>query len=492
MNSILDEKTTSEDDGEKEKKMKLKNIKNENTIKSRLRKNPKKAQMLYSITDLNEHENTNKLQDLDFQNLKNILEIIKNNPKSIYFRQSAIRMLYTKRDKEYYKSLIPHPQDLGNITKKLNHKKYKSYQEFYDDLNLIWDNAQSFNEDSSEVYKDAEYMRDFIDDLFKEKKIYDKVEHEDSINEENIENNEKKNDALIGQKRKKSIYEENEKIKEPTLDIEIKNNINDKKLENFDNNINNINNNNKVSYITSSNIFKKCYNNKYLNDNNLNNELKNFNNSFNDLKNFKELNKNLNNEENSKNIKNNIVKNDDISFYDKDNKKINCLNEKLKLSEIDKLNDNDKYINEVYNKFINSNNYQNNKSINKIKNEEEKINYYNYINDKDYNYNNNLLSQVGYDSQLIKEENIEKREEEIKMKIKNEISYIYTNKIGKCLDKLTDDEMFDLIEFIDNIRPQAIIEVNDNVNIDMTKFSEDTFIQVYNFIKHLKINKNLK
>ena len=51
--------------------------------------------------------------------------------------------------------------------------------------------------------------------------------------------------------------------------------------------------------------------------------------------------------------------------------------------------------------------------------------------------------------------------------------------------------MFNLIEFVDNICPQAVIEIDDTVNIDMTKFIEDTYVQVSNFIKHIKINKSL-
>ena len=43
--------------------------------------------------------------------------------------------------------------------------------------------------------------------------------------------------------------------------------------------------------------------------------------------------------------------------------------------------------------------------------------------------------------------------------------------------------MFDLIEFIETIKHEAIIDNENLVNIDMTKFERETFINLYNFVE---------
>ena len=461
MNSILDEKTTSEEDGEKEKKLKIKLVKNENDIKNRLRKNPQKTQLLYFNPEREKSQNskTSELNNSDFQNIKSILEKIKNHPKSFYFRQSPFRMLFTKQEKDFYKSQIHHPQDLSKITKKANHKKYNSYQEFYDDLNLIWDNAQFFNEDTSIIYKDADYMRKNVDILFKEKNIYDKVEHIEKNEDEvlKIDNTNQNKALLIGKKRKiiedEEVSEEiNKGLKEPIINIqnntEYKDEIKDEKKE-----ANNKDDKqkNEISYHSKQNIENSVTNQS--NECNLDHNLKDTN-SVSDLS-------------NNSIIQNNLIRyNGNIAFYDKN--EYNSNNKKMKMTN-EKLNINESYKENIIQK---NNNYI---SDNNIKSDISKIDI------------NNILLQYRYDENLQKKEEMERKE-----KAKNDISYNYAYKIGKELDKLNDEDMFDLIEYIDSIRPEAIFEIDNDVKIDMTKFIPDTFIHVSNFIKHIKINKSLK
>ena len=517
MNSILDEKTTSEEDGEKEKKQKISKIKNENDIKSRLRKNPQRTQILYSIDELEKltKPELSELQDTDIQIIKNILEKIKSNPKSLFFRQSAIRMFNTKKDKEYYKSIISHPQDLGNITKKLNHNKYNSYQEFYDDLNLIWDNAQLFNEDNAEVYKDADVMRKYTNKIFQENNLYDKVDHIEKIgnkenenNDTHTDNNDEYYEFLIGKKRKNYKEEENnnnsqdvdEEEKKPIIDIKNNNeNKDDLKEKNSDNK-----KINKVSYITNPYYFKRAYNNKYLYNDNLENSLKDFN------KIAESINNSINKCIDINQRKSNMTYND-YNYKDKNKDKEKYYNEKenkINNDSYDKLSISSNIKN--YSSQINSTKEKNNISS------EEYYQHYSYSNEynmsktpdeknvNEYKYNQNNINQdikefgekysseFGDSNSYSKKLSFQKREEEEKkMNTKNELTYIYTYKIAKELDKLTDEDMFNLIEFVDNICPQAVIEIDDTVNIDMTKFIEDTYVQVSNFIKHIKINKSL-
>ena len=192
MSSNLDEKTTIEDEYDKEKYSKTikdspeldfrensfnqdkssslnqsfeNNDKEDenNEIRNRLRKNPKKTVLPYSSEDLNKFEKKKKsvltdLKDDDYKLFKNIVEKMKSNPKSIYFRQAAVRQFENKRDKDIYKSVISHPMDLSHVIKKINNVRYATYQEFYDDLFLIWENAQLFNQSGSTIYDDAEFL----------------------------------------------------------------------------------------------------------------------------------------------------------------------------------------------------------------------------------------------------------------------------------------------------------------------------------------------
>ena len=172
--------------------------------------------------------------------MKSIVEKLKGNHKSLYFRTSAIRQFDNKRDKEIYKSIISHPMDLSNILRKLNNKKYNSYQEFYDDLNLIWDNAQTFNKNSSIIYLDAEYMRNYMEKIFKEKELNDKVIHKERIKkdekeEENNEENEEENEEKNEEKNEDENYipeKEDIKNKEINYNQNLKIEFND---EDFDN-----------------------------------------------------------------------------------------------------------------------------------------------------------------------------------------------------------------------------------------------------------------
>ena len=67
----------------------------------------------------------------------------------------------------------------------------------------------------------------------------------------------------------------------------------------------------------------------------------------------------------------------------------------------------------------------------------------------------------------------------------------YSYKIARKLDKLTDEDMFDLIEFIETIKPEAIIDNENLVNIDMTKFEGETFINVYNFVENAILKNSI-
>jgi len=54
-----------------------------------------------------------------------------------------------------YPKMIKHPMDLGTVESKLNSSKYAAVSDFLADINLIWANAQTFNQEGSDIYDSA-------------------------------------------------------------------------------------------------------------------------------------------------------------------------------------------------------------------------------------------------------------------------------------------------------------------------------------------------
>ena len=491
-----------------------------------MRKNPKKTVLLYSTEDLNKFEKKKKkseLKDSDLKNMKTIIDKLKTSQRALYFRTSAIRQFESKKDKELYKSVITHPMDLSNITKKINNKKYNSFQEFYDDLNLIWDNAQLFNQSNSEVYEDAEYMRKYMEKIFKEKELDDKVKVKDKIfqellketdtddktkdKEKNIQdeenedkeedeekednkdkdinleqnleinvNNDDFNNVLIGKKRKNKKNKDNNNAnmdqKDNDKDEELNPIIDIKKTEDSNESIELKNNeNNKSKKSSKIKERKNCCN---ISDTENNKDISNDKNDTNNDNYDTKDNKNISNEEMNKQIINNYLST--ILENNKDNNKNNYSNEELKLNAM--------------NNIAHNENNGNTPNIQKDDNDIKNNNDVNTSLDKDKI--NSLSSHIEYINDNQNEEILRKREEDIK---KNEWSdekiKTYAHKIAKKLDKLPDEDMFDLIEFVEGIRPQAVVDNGKYINIDMTKFIGDTYVQVWNFVENVLFKNSI-
>ncbi|WBW70737.1 RSC complex bromodomain subunit Rsc1 [Schizosaccharomyces osmophilus] len=65
---------------------------------------------------------------------------------------------------EYYQA-IHHPMALDVIQKKLNKNQYSSLDEFISDFNLMFNNAKSFNDSSSQVFRDADFLQKYLADV---------------------------------------------------------------------------------------------------------------------------------------------------------------------------------------------------------------------------------------------------------------------------------------------------------------------------------------
>ena len=169
----------------------------ENDIRSRLRKNPNKTKLLYT-DDFNAPKSKKKNDNSSMGEkdiCRSILEIIKKDEKSALFRQPAIRAFIDPEDKEYYKRQIKEPRDLGYITKKLRLNDYTP-KNFYDDLELCWSNAILFNENNTEAYQYAIYLKGMAHKLYKEKGLIDILNKGKESKKEKEKDNNKEKDSI--------------------------------------------------------------------------------------------------------------------------------------------------------------------------------------------------------------------------------------------------------------------------------------------------------
>ena len=148
--------------------------KESDSIKQKQKKNNHKKKISNSDDTISEKV---KKASISFwkEPCREILETLKKDKRSAFFRAPAVKSFISHKDKEFYKIQIKEPRDLGTITKKINGDNY-SPKEFYNDIELCWSNAKKFNEEDTQVYNDAIYLKNLSDKLFKEKNIEEIIE----------------------------------------------------------------------------------------------------------------------------------------------------------------------------------------------------------------------------------------------------------------------------------------------------------------------------
>ena len=60
-----------------------------------------------------------------------------------------------------YPQIIKNPMDLGTVKSKLLSGKYKTYEEVFADIQLIWDNCKLYNQAGSPITRICEAMEKF-------------------------------------------------------------------------------------------------------------------------------------------------------------------------------------------------------------------------------------------------------------------------------------------------------------------------------------------
>jgi len=66
-----------------------------------------------------------------------------------------------------YPIIIQKPMDLNQIKRNIKRKKYTRIEEFRDDVQLIWDNCKNYNQEESEIYKQAIRMEKYFSKVLK-------------------------------------------------------------------------------------------------------------------------------------------------------------------------------------------------------------------------------------------------------------------------------------------------------------------------------------
>ena len=91
----------------------------------------------------------------DHTRLKECLNDIEEDPKSYEFREPVPWKELGLTD---YPEIIKKPMDLRTVRKNLGKGKHKRYEDFFRDVQLIWDNCKTYNSQGSDIYKMAEQM----------------------------------------------------------------------------------------------------------------------------------------------------------------------------------------------------------------------------------------------------------------------------------------------------------------------------------------------
>jgi hypothetical protein len=78
----------------------------------------------------------------DHNRLKECLNEIEEDPKSYEFREPVPWKELGLTD---YPEIIKKPMDLRTVRKNLAKNKFKRYEDFFRDVQLIWDNCKTYN-----------------------------------------------------------------------------------------------------------------------------------------------------------------------------------------------------------------------------------------------------------------------------------------------------------------------------------------------------------
>nr|CAG8586264.1 14507_t:CDS:2 [Entrophospora candida] len=102
---------------------------------------------------------TTPSSSLFHQCIVHLESFIDNSDEKPRKRAELFLDLPNRREYPSYYKAIKKPVSLNLLRKRINRGHYKSYDEFFNDMILMFDNARTFNEDESEIYQDANILQ---------------------------------------------------------------------------------------------------------------------------------------------------------------------------------------------------------------------------------------------------------------------------------------------------------------------------------------------
>ena len=95
-----------------------------------------------------------EIGDEEIKILHKIFEILEEDPLAYDFLEPVDYVALNILD---FPKIITHPMDLGTVKKKLYDYAYPTFKEFLDDINLIWKNCRTYNQQGSDIVKMANH-----------------------------------------------------------------------------------------------------------------------------------------------------------------------------------------------------------------------------------------------------------------------------------------------------------------------------------------------
>ena len=96
----------------------------------------------------------NPITSEDITKIKKVFHTLESDGQAIDFLEPVDYMGLNLLD---YPTIIKHPMDLSTAKSKLLKNEYSTFQDFYNDIDLIWKNCKTYNREGSEIVKMANH-----------------------------------------------------------------------------------------------------------------------------------------------------------------------------------------------------------------------------------------------------------------------------------------------------------------------------------------------
>ena len=128
----------------------------------------------------------NPITKEDISKIQKVFSVLENDPQSYDFLEPVDYITLNLLD---YPTIIKHPMDLGTAKKNLLNNKYPTFQDFLNDIDLIWKNCRTYNMQGSDIVK----MANHLEKVFKRQMEKQFKNYNNNLNNSNSKSNSKNN-----------------------------------------------------------------------------------------------------------------------------------------------------------------------------------------------------------------------------------------------------------------------------------------------------------